>query len=121
VDGRYDAEVRELPRAQPGIRVERTPQLTRLTGAFNFVLAWRGEAQEAQALANARAEEFRARGSLHKSGGGATSGRTRRGARWLTVGGNANSAPRLSRLGFVELSPTECWLLPAPARCVDNP
>ncbi|HEX6241548.1 MAG TPA: GNAT family N-acetyltransferase [Polyangiales bacterium] len=243
---RYDAEVRDEPRAQPGIRVERTPQLTRLTGGFNMLVTWRCAAHEAQALVNAQAEEFRARGEpliwkvcghdrpqlgaelaragfvlqgreslmaldvaqaitaswatprhevrrVHELAGlddfmrvseaafgtaepwrrAAYAGRLQErelgllvayhagqpvaagrlelvandffgelfgggvvpaargqgvytslvaarlkaahaaGVPWLTVGGNANSAPRLLRLGFVELSPTECWVLSA--------
>lgn len=243
---RYDAEVREQPRPQPGIQIERLPQLTRLTGHFNFVLSWRCQQHEAAALVETQAQEFRARGAtliwkvcrhdqpqlgnelrragfvlegseslmaldvglavgaawatprhdvrrvrdlhaldafMQASAGafGAEEGWRRvayatrldeaelglfvayaadmpvaagrlelvadnffgelfgggvlpaqrgqgiytslvaarllaahaKGARYLTGGANANSAPRLARLGFVELSPTECWVLPA--------
>lgn len=243
---RYDAEVRDRPRPQPGIQIERLPQLTRLTGGFNFVLRWRCEPHEAAALVEAQAQEFRARGEaliwkvcrhdqpqlgdqlrhagfvqqgseslmaldvsvavrsawatprhdvrrvrdLHALdafmqastgafgaedtwrraayatrldeaelglfvaysadvpvaagrlelvadnffgelfGGGVVPDQRGQGiytslvaarllaahaagARYLTVGANANSAPRLTKLGFVELSSTECWILPA--------
>jgi ribosomal protein S18 acetylase RimI-like enzyme len=241
---RYDGEVRARPAAQPGISVEHTPQLTRLTGGINMVLCWRCQPHEARALVDAQAAEFRARGEtliwkvcghdrpqlgaeLKRAGfvlegsetlmaldvaqavqadwarprhdvrrvrdlsglddfmqasqaafgsaeswrrdayagrlgeaklglfvayvggepaaagrlelvadnffgelfgGGVAPARRDRGVykslvaarllaahaadvRYLTVGGNAQSAPRLAKLGFVELSPTECWVL----------
>lgn len=187
---RYDAEVRARPAAQPGIVVEHTPALTRLTGSFNFVLESRETlmaldvARAAQAdWAETRHDVRRVRdlagledfmrasqaafgvaepwrrdayaGRLGEAtlglfvayiagqpvgaarlervaddffgelfGGGVVPAQRGRGVytslaahaagvRYLTVGGNAQSAPRLARLGFVELSPTECWVLPA--------
>jgi GNAT superfamily N-acetyltransferase len=58
----YDSEVRARPKAQPGLEVERTGGVTRLTGHFNFICCWDlapGAAREAVA---SQAAYFRSRG-----------------------------------------------------------
>jgi ribosomal protein S18 acetylase RimI-like enzyme len=57
----YDAEVRAKPVARPGLVVERTGGVVRLTGLFNFISSWDQRADVAGMVA-AQAAYFRARG-----------------------------------------------------------
>jgi GNAT superfamily N-acetyltransferase len=58
----YDTEVRAHPQAQPGLAIERTGGVVRITGPFNFISAWDFDPRTARASVADQADYFRARG-----------------------------------------------------------
>jgi len=55
----YDAEVRAHPQVQPGMAVERTCGVVRITGPFNFISAWALTPDSARVAVAEQAAHFR--------------------------------------------------------------